>query len=95
MRPSLGLFCAFLAVLSAADAQSSGCQCNGPPCDPSEALITSDKCVKTPRPDCPCCLVCARLEGQECDDLTQPCDLSSNLFCNASTGFCERGKTVL
>lgn len=80
-----------LAVLSIAQAQFD-CQCDGVPCVQDDNADSIGECIKTPRPDCPCCLVCPRQEGQECDELTQPCDLSRGLFCNTTSSRCEKGK---
>lgn len=75
---------------------NSGCECVGPrPClETPEKTPTGSECLKTPRPDCPCCLVCAHTEDEVCDDLSQPCDLSSGLFCNQTIGTCQKGKTL-
>ena len=80
---------AFLALFKLVQAQS-GCECVGLPC---QSLTAADQdCIKVPRPDCPCCLVCALNEGQICDDFTRPCDVTQGLFCNSTSKICERGK---
>ena len=82
--------------IGVAAAQLGGCQCDGPPClEAPQRTPTGSECIKVPRPDCPCCLVCGHQEGEQCDDLSQPCDLSSRLFCNTTSGLCQKGKTRL
>ena len=82
--------------IGVASAQLGGCQCDGPPClEAPQRTPTGSECIKVPRPDCPCCLVCGHQEGEPCDDLSQPCDLSSRLFCNTTSGLCQKGKTRL
>ena len=83
-------------VLHMVAAQFGGCQCDGPPClEVPQRTPSGAECIKMPRPDCPCCLVCAHQQGEQCDDLSQPCDLSSRLFCNTTSGLCQKGKTRL
>jgi len=77
-----------------AAAQSGGCQCDGPPClEVPQRTPTGFECIKVPRSDCPCCLVCGHQEGEQCDDLSQPCDLSSRLFCNTTSGLCQKKRS--
>ncbi|KAK3853918.1 hypothetical protein Pcinc_039560, partial [Petrolisthes cinctipes] len=40
------------------------------------------------RPDCPCCRVCARQEGDQCANSTQPCDSEFGLVCSPE-GVCK------
>ena len=96
MAVRLAVLLLAVAVLhvGVATAQSGGCQCDGPPClEVPQRTPTGSECIKVPRPDCPCCLVCGHQEGEQCDDLSQPCDLSSRLFCNTTSGLCQKGKT--
>ena len=96
MAVRLAVLLLAVAVLhvGVAAAQSGGCQCDGPPClEVPQRTPTGSECIKVPRPDCPCCLVCGHQEGEQCDDLSQPCDLSSRLFCNTTSGLCQKGKT--
>ena len=98
MAVRLAVLLLAVAVLhvGVAAAQSGGCQCDGPPClEAPQRTPTGSECIKVPRPDCPCCLVCGHQEGELCDDLSQPCDLSSRLFCNTTSGLCQKGKTRL
>ena len=94
MRLAVLLLAVAVLHVGVAAAQSGGCQCDGPPClEVPQRTPTGSECIKVPRPDCPCCLVCGHQEREQCDDLSQPCDLSSRLFCNTTSGLCQKGKT--
>ena len=81
-----------LLILSLSKAQNLGCECqSGTPCQRTDFDI---ECIRTPRPDCPCCLVCPQQEGQSCDENSQPCDLSKGLFCNTTISVCQKGKKI-
>ena len=97
LRLAIWVCAAFVAFKCAQAQSNSGCECVGLPCDEQSidgggVEVSSQDCVKVPRPDCPCCLVCALNEGQNCDDLTKPCDLTQGLFCNSTSNLCEKGK---
>ncbi len=67
-------------------------------CDPLCEFIpaaTRRTCPLVPRPDCPCCQVCAEVEeGQPCDPRARPCDLASRLECHPEEKVCKGTDTV-
>ena len=82
-----------LLILSLSKAQNLGCECqSGTPCQPVD--FQTSECIRTPRPDCPCCLVCPQQEDQNCDENSRPCDLSKGLFCNTTISVCQKGKIM-
>ena len=95
------LFLLTLAV-SAAQGQDCVCDVSVPSCQPLRALNQGpgggqegQDCVKIPRNDCPCCLVCAGQLGQPCSGANAPCDITNHLVCDPDTQRCKKGKTEL
>ena len=90
-----------LVALLAAAASSAGqdcvCDVSVPSCQPlpppSNNTDGDDACVKIPRNDCPCCLVCAGQLGQPCSGSNAPCDVTNHLVCDQDTARCKKGKT--
>lgn len=83
------LFLLTAMMIIQAEGQQCNCDSSVPPC----GLLRSQDCVKTPRSDCPCCLVCAGQIGDACDVVSQPCDV--NLLCDSDSKKCKKGKELI
>ncbi|KAK4299100.1 hypothetical protein Pmani_028605 [Petrolisthes manimaculis] len=70
---------------------NNNCECN-PAC---EGEVSPGDCRGrvVPRPDCPCCRVCARQEWVPCSNSTQPCDSEFGLVCSPE-GVCKGEKLI-
>ena len=69
------------------------CVCD-PLCEPMPGLRLLSNCTRVTRTDCPCCQVCASLEGEKCDDVTHPCDVSRKLVCDPGEKVCKGKITI-
>ena len=66
-------------------------------CDPLCQIYPESRlatCTRVPRSDCPCCEVCAALEGEPCDPAAAPCDVTRRLQCDPEQKVCK-GKHLL
>lgn len=75
----------FLISAQVGTESSDSCVCS-PFCTPVEGDCKIGRIV--PREDCPCCKVCLRQKGEECDSVIAPCDTKVGLTCSL-TGICE------
>ena len=89
-----GLFLASIVTQSFVKGQQCDCASSVPRCKPlpTQNSGTQTSCVKVPRTDCPCCLVCAGQLDDPCDPESQPCDTYKGLVCDSTTQHCTKGK---
>ena len=85
------LFIASVVTQSFAQRHQCDCASSAPICKPLPAP-SSNSCVKVPRTDCPCCLVCAGQLQDPCEPNSQPCDSFKGLICDSTTHLCAKGK---
>ena len=88
---------AFLAAFAASAVLGQACVCDVsvPACQPLPNVTDGgDTCVKIPRNDCPCCLVCAGQLGQPCSGSNAPCDVTNHMVCDPDTARCKKGRTT-
>ena len=76
------------------EGQQCNCASSVPACKPlpEHGSSSENSCVKVPRADCPCCLVCAGHLHEPCNRDSQPCDISKGLVCDSDNGLCKKGK---
>ena len=89
-----GLFLASVLTQSFVKGQQCDCASSVPICKPlpTQSSSSGNSCVKVPRTDCPCCLVCAGQLHDPCDRDSQPCDIFKGLICDSTTRLCAKGK---
>ena len=90
----LGLLLASIVTQPVVKGQQCDCASSVPICKPlpTQNSGSENSCVKVPRSDCPCCLVCAGQLGNPCDPESQPCDTYKGLICDSTTQQCTKGK---
>ena len=88
------LFLASIVTQSFVEGQHCDCASSVPICQPlpTQNSGTQTSCVKVPRTDCPCCLVCAGQLDDPCDPESQPCDTYKGLACDSTSQRCIKGK---
>ena len=89
-----GLLFASIVTQPFVKGQQCDCAPTVPKCKPlpNVNLGNQKTCVKVPRTDCPCCLVCAGQLHDPCDGESQPCDGFKGLICDSTSQLCAKGK---